>query len=119
MNHTMHIENLTKALADQTRLRLLLLLTDHREICVCEFTQALELSQPKISRHLAILRETGLLKDKKRGLWVYYHLHPELPQWVIAVLNSLQMGSQQETLYQKDKTRLQNAEQQNSQCVRD
>lgn len=112
----MHLEHFTKAIVDQTRLRLLMLLTDHREVCVCEFTQALELSQPKISRHLAILRETGVLKDKKRGLWVYYRLHPELPQWVIGALNSLQMGSQQSAIYQQDKERLHEAEQKNIGC---
>ena len=115
----MRIEILTKALADQTRLRLLMLLVNTRELCVCEFTQALALSQPKISRHLAILREAGLLHDRKSGLWVYYRLNPELPQWVVSTLGKLHIGSSIDPLYQQDKERLQHAERQGDACSND
>lgn len=108
----MLLETFTKALADQTRLRLLLLLANGRELCVCELTQALELAQPKISRHLAILRETGVLQDRKAGLWVYYCLHPELPTWALEILVSLQQGSASETIFQLDQQRLSAAERQ-------
>ena len=102
----MLLEDFTKALSDQTRLRILLLLAGGDERCVCELTQALELSQPKISRHLAVLRESSLLQDRKAGLWVYYRLHPELPTWAVQVLACLQTGADRETLYQKDRERL-------------
>lgn len=77
-----------KCLADDTRVRLMLLITRDEELCVCELTCALDESQPKISRHLAQLRTSGLLVDRRQGQWVYYRLHPELPDWVRHVLNT-------------------------------
>lgn len=100
------VEDFTKALADQTRLRLLMLLSTGKELCVCEFTQILELSQPKISRHLAILRENNLLQDRKSGLWVYYCLHSELPEWISNILLELQAGSENDAVFLADQKRL-------------
>lgn len=54
---------------------------------MCELTQALDVSQPKISRHLAQLRECGLLLDRREGLWVYYRINAELPEWALNVLS--------------------------------
>ena len=73
---------LFKCLADDTRLRCLLLLQAEGELCVCELTAALGLSQPKVSRHLAQLRDCGLLRARRDGQWVYYTLNDDLPQWV-------------------------------------
>ncbi|MBC3366097.1 metalloregulator ArsR/SmtB family transcription factor [Pseudomonas sp. SWRI154] len=75
-----------KALADDTRTRIALLVTREGELCVCELTAALDLSQPKISRHLAQLRHAGLLSDRRQGQWVYYRLHAQLPSWVHTLL---------------------------------
>ncbi|MDM8349532.1 metalloregulator ArsR/SmtB family transcription factor [Pseudomonas sp. sp1636] len=77
-----------KCLADETRARILLLVTREQELCVCELTCALGESQPKISRHLAQLRSSGLLADRRQGQWVYYRLHPTLPAWVLSVLHA-------------------------------
>ncbi len=90
----MHIatDNLFRALADATRLRALMLLLGHDELCVCELTYALGVSQPKVSRHLAQLREAGLVSDRRQGLWVYYRLHPELPAWATQVLQATAAG---------------------------
>lgn len=77
-----------KCLADDTRVRLMLLITREGELCVCELTCALDESQPKVSRHLAQLRSCGLLEDRRQGQWVYYRLHPNLPGWVISVLHT-------------------------------
>ncbi len=63
-----------------------LLIARQSELCVCELTAALDESQPKISRHLAQLRGCGLLEDERRGQWVYYRLHPDLPAWVTEML---------------------------------
>lgn len=82
-------ESLCKTLADATRARIALLVTREKELCVCELTCALEVSQPKISRHLALLRESGLLADRRKGQWVYYRLHPELPDWVNNMLTTM------------------------------
>lgn len=82
-------ERYFRALGDRTRLDCLLLLRSERELCVCEFVHALELSQPKISRHLAQLRDADIVSDQRRGQWVYYRLHPQLPAWARAVLDSV------------------------------
>jgi len=70
---------LLKAMADPVRLRLLSLVASHAggEACVCELTDAFELSQPTISHHLKVLHETGLLDRSKRGVWVYYKVRTE------------------------------------------
>ena len=75
-----------KCLADDTRVRTMMLITREGELCVCELTCALNESQPKISRHLAQLRTCGLLVDRRQGQWVYYRLHPTLPDWVNQML---------------------------------
>ena len=77
-----------KALADDTRLRSLLLIQREGELCVCELMAALDEIQPKISRHLALLRRVGLVLDRRQGQWVYYRINPALPDWVHAVLDS-------------------------------
>lgn len=112
----MLLENFTKALADQTRLRILLLLSGQEELCVCDITQALDLAQPKISRHLAILRETTILLDRKAGLWVHYRLHPDLPCWLLDALDSVRLGSEGEEPYQTDRQRLNQAMRQATTC---
>ncbi|SDU25628.1 metalloregulator ArsR/SmtB family transcription factor [Halopseudomonas salegens] len=79
---------LFKCLADETRARVMLLVTREQELCVCELTCALQASQPKISRHLAELRQCGLLQDRRQGQWVYYSLPADLPDWVSEVLHT-------------------------------
>ena len=65
---------LLKALADPVRLRLMSLIASHSggEACVCDLTDAFDLSQPTISHHLKVLHEAGLVEREKRGVWVYY-----------------------------------------------
>ena len=75
-----------KLLADDTRLSTLLLIAQEQELCVCELTSALQLSQPKISRHLAMLRSAKVLLDRRQGQWVFYRLNPELPAWALSTL---------------------------------
>ena len=70
------------------RLKTLLMLSVKGELCVCDLTDALQLSQPKISRHLADLRKCGLVLDTRKGKWVYYKLHPELPSWALEVITN-------------------------------
>ena len=62
-----------KALSDETRIRLLKLL-QQRELCVCELMQALDMTQSRVSRNLGILKDAGLVKDRRDGLWVHYSL---------------------------------------------
>ncbi|MCP5128061.1 MAG: metalloregulator ArsR/SmtB family transcription factor [Pseudomonadales bacterium] len=75
-----------KCLADETRLRCLMLIEHEQELCVCELTEAIDEIQPKVSRHLAQLRQCGLLVDRRQGQWVFYRVSPELPDWAKTVL---------------------------------
>lgn len=74
------------SLSDATRRRLLALLLEQGELCVCELVTALDLPQPKISRHLAVMREAGLTTMRREGTWIYYRLHPGLPLWAYQIL---------------------------------
>ncbi len=75
-----------RALGDELRLAILMLIRDQKKLCVYELTTALDSSQPKVSRHLAVLKDAGLLETERQGQWIYYFLHPQLPQWLIRVL---------------------------------
>lgn len=77
-----------KCLSDETRLNITLLIHKDGELCVCEIKEALEENQPKISRHLAQLRNCGILTDDRRAQWVFYNIHPELPQWGVKILDN-------------------------------
>ncbi|AEF53460.1 metalloregulator ArsR/SmtB family transcription factor [Marinomonas posidonica] len=76
-----------KCLADDTRLKSLLLISQTGEACVCDLKDALKLDQPKTSRHLAELRKCGILQDERRGKWVYYKLQDDLPDWAKRVIH--------------------------------
>ncbi|QXO41473.1 metalloregulator ArsR/SmtB family transcription factor [Morganella morganii] len=78
---------LFKILSDRTRLDIILLLKASGELCVCDIYTALNLSQPKTSRHLAMLRESGLLLDSRHGKWVHYRLSPALLPWVRNIID--------------------------------
>jgi len=81
---------LLKALADPTRLAMVAALRRAPEpVCICDFTGALDLSQPTISHHMARLRDAGLVEYEKRGIWVYYRLNPALPAGSAALLEAL------------------------------
>ncbi len=96
-----------KCLADETRLRCIALLQLQGELCVCEMTEAMHISQPKLSRHLALLRSSGLLQDRRQGAWVYYRLHPQLPAWALAVLAAALEGLGERPEFKSDLDRLQ------------
>lgn len=93
---------LFKALSDPTRLRCLSLLVTHEELCVCELTHALGLPQPKVSHHLGFLRKAELVSDRKEGLWIYYRLNPDIPQWVVKVIRTTAEGIKDEEPFTSD-----------------
>jgi ArsR family transcriptional regulator len=86
---------LFKNLSDETRLGIVLLLKEMGELCVCDLCAALDQSQPKISRHLAMLRESGLLLDRKQGKWVHYRLSPHMPAWAAQVIAQAWLSQQE------------------------
>src|SRR5918992_5337068 len=75
-----------KALADPTRIAIINSLSATDEVCVCNLTDAFDLSQPTISHHLKILREAGLVESTRRGTWAYYRLVPEAVEELRAAL---------------------------------
>ncbi|WP_413504353.1 metalloregulator ArsR/SmtB family transcription factor [Serratia grimesii] len=87
---------LFKNLSEETRLTVVLLLRQAGELCVCELSGALAESQPKISRHLAMLRESGLLLDRREGKWIYYRLSPHMPAWAAAIIEQAYLSQQQQ-----------------------
>jgi len=90
---------LLKAIAEPTRLRIVLLL-QHDELCVCHLQAALDLAQPKISRHLMTLREYGIVADRREGQWVHYRLNPAMPDWALTVIQGLACGAREQGLLQ-------------------
>jgi len=87
---------LFKCLSDETRLTMLMLVSQQKELCVCELTDVLQVSQPKISRHLAALKKQELLLDRKSGQWVFYRVNPDLPQWIYVVIEQTMAASEKE-----------------------
>ncbi|MFK5895316.1 MAG: metalloregulator ArsR/SmtB family transcription factor [Pseudomonadota bacterium] len=75
-----------KCFTDKIRLKCLMLIQYEGELCVCELMLALDDIQPKVSRHLALLRKSELLVDRKQGQWVFYRINPDLPDWAKSVL---------------------------------
>lgn len=95
-----------KMLADETRVRCLLLIAREDGLCVSELTQALQESQPKISRHLALLRQSGVLVDERNGQWVRYCVSAEIPGWLREIITGLKNSNCLKEQYQQDIERL-------------
>ncbi len=77
-----------KALGDETRLRIVnLLLQSDTALCVCEMTDALQLPQYHISRHLIILKNTGLVESHRDGTWIYYRIAANINECVNDLLD--------------------------------
>jgi len=97
---------LFEALSDETRRRILALLLTRGELCVCDLFGVLQLPQPKVSRHLAVLRESELLISRKQGTWVHYRLNPEMPLWAAQVLRAMADGVERLPPYSADQTQM-------------
>ena len=78
-----------RALADPVRWRLMELLHERGETCVCELVDALEATQSNISAHLRVLRQVGLVRSEKHGKWVFYALHTERAAEVISAVRGV------------------------------
>ncbi|MDD5249024.1 MAG: metalloregulator ArsR/SmtB family transcription factor [Rhodocyclaceae bacterium] len=89
----MDIQATFDALADATRRRILALLVDQGELCVCELSTALDESQPKVSRHLGVLKDAGVVLPRREGTWMFYRLADDLPAWASALLATLSAGA--------------------------
>lgn len=113
MNHrillSMNIDanSFFSALSNEIRLRCLMLLQLQGELCVCELTHALNLSQPMISRHLALLRSAGIVSDRRAGQWIYYRINPDLGEWAKKVLDNTAQANLDKTPFAEDLDALQ------------
>lgn len=97
-NHLKEMENLFLALADQTRLRILNLMR-RGEVCVCFFVEVLGESQPKISRHLAYLRNAEIVEARRDGKWMHYKIIvPENEHAALILRNALGWLESQEKM---------------------
>jgi ArsR family transcriptional regulator len=86
-NAPLDLARLFAALADPTRLRLLALM-DGAEVCVCYFVEILGQSQPKISRHLAYLRNAGVVRARREGKWMHYRIEQPEDAGAAAILDA-------------------------------
>ena len=97
-----------KALSDDTRMRMLHLLMDG-ELCVCEIMQALGISQTRASRNLGILRDAGLLKDRRDGQWVHYSLNHEIAAEYLKLMELVNSLLKEDQTMAEDKKKLEKA----------
>jgi len=95
------METFFLALADKTRLRLLNLMRES-EVCVCFFTEVLGESQPKISRHLAYLRNAGLVSARREGKWMHYKIETPANFYAAQILQDTLEGLKSKDEMQKD-----------------
>ena len=94
-----------KALADPTRLRLLNLL-QHGELCVCDLMEALDVPQPKVSRHLSFLKKQQWVDGRRAGKWMHYTLSTPRQAVLVKVMDILQEHLGDSAMTQRDAARL-------------
>ncbi len=96
------------ALSEPLRLRCLALMSARGEVCVCQLTHALEASQPSVSKHLAVLREAGLVEQRRAAQWILYRI-ADLPDWAQAVVDGALAGIEAEPQHRDDLRRMETA----------
>ncbi len=101
------LTNLFKVLSDETRLRILISLY-HKELCVCQMQGILDESQPKISKHLAKLRDMGFVKDERKEQFIYYYLSDN--EMLKDILKSIVSNSHEYERVDEDLERLKDVE---------
>ena len=86
-----NIAAIFQSLDDETRLRILALLLEEDELCVCDLVAVLQLPQSTVSRQLSLLKNAGWLKDRREGVWIYYSITRSLApiqQFLLPVLRN-------------------------------
>lgn len=87
--------NMTKALADGSRVRVVAALLRHEELCVCQIVELLRLATPTVSRHMAVLQGARLVRSRKDGRWVRYQLSMEFPEQLRKWLDASLLGTEE------------------------
>jgi ArsR family transcriptional regulator len=104
-------------LSDETRLRALALMHSSGEVCICELVHALELPQPKISRHMAAMRDAGVVRPRRDAQWVFYTLNPALPAWQKQVIAAAMGGLNDSPVTKTDLERLKTMNNRPARCA--
>lgn len=94
------------ALNDRFRRRILALLLKEDEVCVCELVEVLRLPQPKVSRHLGVLRDAGIVTVRRVGTWIFYRLSAHAPVWIYKIVESMAHGESKDAIFVADAARL-------------
>jgi ArsR family transcriptional regulator len=105
MPQTETITKMFKALSDETRLRTVNILLE-RELCVCELMSVIGSTQSKTSRHLAYLKNAGLAKSRRKGLWIYYSLKKPRSNVQRRLLDTVRESRRELGLLRRDLARL-------------
>ena len=100
-----NLEDLFKALADRTRLRLINLIGES-EVCVCFLTEILKMSQPKISRHLAYLRRARIVAARREGKWMHYRLTDPPDEHAAQIFREVRSSLAEHPELQRDREKL-------------
>jgi ArsR family transcriptional regulator len=100
------------ALSHPARLRIVVLLSTIDEICVCELTEILSISQPVLSKQLAQLKKSGLVTCRRQGKWMFYRINDDLSQWAKAVIEETKKGLTVSSPFNEDLQHYQNMKQQ-------
>lgn len=81
-----------KAIADETRIRIMKVLLKEESLCVCEIMQALDITQTRASKNLRILRDAGFVIDRREGSWVHYSIDKDATSKYCKAISSLLKG---------------------------
>ncbi len=111
------LPRLFASFADPTRLRILHLLSQEKELCVCDIIQALKLPQSKISRHLAYLRNAKLIDSRKNGLWRHYRLCPPQGGFHKSLIACLKNCFSEVQILKQDRLRLSKIKKRPARCL--
>jgi len=104
--NTENLASLFKALSEPVRLRIISLLLEKGELCVCDLVSTLALSQSVISRHLAYLRNSDIVTAKREGVWMYYQLTAYAQSELTSLLHFIQVSLANSKVIQADLTNL-------------
>jgi ArsR family transcriptional regulator len=96
-----------KALSDKNRIRIIQML-QHKPLCVCEITSVLGLATSTVSKHLLIMKEAGLINDKRIGRWITYNINSDMNEKIFPVVDAINKAISDDKLIVQDKEKIKN-----------
>lgn len=100
------LASLFKALSEPVRVRIMALLIDRGELCVCDLVEGLGLSQGVVSRHLAYLRNNELVTARREGVWMYYQINKPIKVSIKPLLTMIKQSTKDSEEHKSDLARL-------------